>query len=92
MDIRPLTPTIGAEILGADLRDPDQFAAIHQAFVDHSVIVIRNQTLTPEDHLAFARRFGPININRFFKALDDHPEIALTGSRFRSSSPPPARG
>jgi taurine dioxygenase len=77
MDIRPLTPTIGAEILGADLRDPDQFAAIRQAFVDHSVIVIRKQTLTPEDHLTFARRFGPININRFFKALETHPEIAL---------------
>jgi taurine dioxygenase len=77
MQIRPLTPTIGAEIFGADLRDAAQFPQIRQAFIDHSVIVIRDQTITPDDHLAFARRWGDINVNRFFKALPSHPEIAL---------------
>ena len=77
MQIRPLTGALGAEITGADLRDGDQFAAIRDAFVAHSVIVIRGQTLTPDDHLAFARRWGAINVNRFFKRLDSHPEIAI---------------
>lgn len=77
MQITPLTGLLGAEITGADLRDPDQFEDIRAAFVRYSVIVLRDQTITPDDHLAFARRFGPINVNRFFKALDTHPEIAV---------------
>jgi taurine dioxygenase len=77
MDIRPLTTALGAEIFGADLRDPSQFPAIRAAFIRHSVIVIRDQTITPDDQLAFARRFGEINVNRFFKPLATHPEIAL---------------
>ena len=76
MEIKPLTGGLGAEILGADVRDVDAFEAIKDAFATHSVIVIRGQTITPEDHLAFARRFGTINVNRFFKPVDGHPEIA----------------
>ena len=76
MEIRPLTGALGAEILGADVRDPNQFDAIQTAFAEHSVIVLRDQSITPEDHLTFARRFGPINVNRFFKPVDGHPEIA----------------
>ena len=77
MQIVPLTGGLGAEITGADLRHDEDFAAIRQAFVDHSVIVIRDQAIGPDDHLAFARRWGEINVNRFFKALDTHPEIAV---------------
>ncbi len=76
MEIKPLTGGLGAEILGADIRDVGAFHAIKDAFATHSVIVIRGQTITPEDHLAFARRFGTINVNRFFKPVDGHPEIA----------------
>ncbi len=76
MEIRPLTGGVGAEILDADVRDADGFAAIQEAFSAHSVIVIRDQSITPEEHLAFARRFGPINVNRFFKPLDGYPDIA----------------
>ena len=77
MDILPLTGGLGAEIIGADIRRPADFDAIHQAFVRHSVVVIRAQDCAPEDHLAFARRFGPINVNRFFKPVEGHPEIAM---------------
>ena len=76
MEIRPLTGGLGAEILGADVRDREQYEEIHAAFAKHSVIVLRDQEISPEDHLDFARRFGPININRFFKPVDGHPEIA----------------
>lgn len=77
MDIRPLTGGLGAEIIGADIRDSAQFEGIQAAFAEHSVIVLRGQKVLPEDHLEFARRFGPINVNRFFKPVEDHPEIAL---------------
>jgi len=77
MDVIPLTGALGAEIHGADLRREADFAAIRDAFTRHSVIVLREQDCTPEEHLAFARRFGPINVNRFFKQVDGHPEIAM---------------
>ena len=35
MDIHPLTGSLGAEIIGADIKDDQQFKAIYQAFVDH---------------------------------------------------------
>ena len=76
MQILPLSGALGAEIVGADIKDPNQFELIHTAFTEHSVIVLRQQDCAPEDQLAFARRFGEINVNRFFKPVDDYPEIA----------------
>ena len=77
MEIRPLTGTLGAEIVGADLREPTQFERVFEAFCKYSVVVIRDQALTPEDHLAFAERFGPINVNRFFAKVPGHPRVAM---------------
>ncbi|UWR57651.1 TauD/TfdA dioxygenase family protein [Phaeobacter inhibens] len=76
MDILPMTGGLGAEILGADIRRSEDFSAIQDAFAEYSVIVLRGQTAGPGDHLAFARRFGPVNVNRFFKPVEGHPEIA----------------
>ena len=79
MEIRPMSGALGAEILGVDLAagaDDGTFARIRAAFLEHGVIVIRDQDLTPEQHLALARRFGPINVNRFFTPVDGHPEVA----------------
>ncbi len=72
-------PGAGAEITGVDLMHltADQFAAIRAAYAGHGVVFFRDQSLTEEDHIAFARRFGPININRFFAAHERYPEIAL---------------
>ena len=77
--ITPFSTALGAEIDGVDLTRPlteDAFARIRQAFLDHGVIFFRDQQLTPEQHIAFARRWAPIDINRFFKAVPGHPEIA----------------
>ena len=76
IDIQPLTGGLGAEVFGADIKRSDDHAAIRQAFIDHSVIVLRDQDCTPEDHLAFARVFGEINVNRFFRPVEGYPEIA----------------
>ncbi|MEO1689017.1 MAG: TauD/TfdA family dioxygenase, partial [Pseudomonadota bacterium] len=77
MDIQPLTGGLGAEIFDADIRRDADFEAIRDAFVRHSVIVLRGQDCTPDEHLAFAQRFGPINVNRFFKPVEGHPQIAM---------------
>jgi taurine dioxygenase len=76
-EIKPLTGGGGAEILGADINDPNQVNDIHRAFADHGVIAIRDQKISPEQQIAFARGFGEINVNRFFTSLESHPEIAL---------------
>ena len=78
-DVRPTSGALGAEILGVDLAQPlspSQADAIRGALAEHGVIFFRDQKLTPEQHIAFAGSIAPININRFFKAVPDHPEIA----------------
>ena len=79
MEIRPISGALGAEIFGVDLAagvNDETFDQIRGAFLDHGVIVVRDQNLTPEQHLAAARRFGKINVNRFFTPVDGHPEVA----------------
>ncbi|MCC5873525.1 MAG: TauD/TfdA family dioxygenase [Gammaproteobacteria bacterium] len=68
----------GAEVSGVDLaRMSDaEFEAVRGAFRDHGVIFLRDQRLTPEQHIALAQRFGPIDINKFFPADGEYPEIA----------------
>ena len=79
LEIRPISGALGAEILGVDLAagvDEGTFERIRAAFREHGVIVIRDQDLTPEQHLGVARRFGAINVNRFFTPIAGHPEVA----------------
>ena len=61
----PLTPAIGAYITGVDLRQPlsaAEIAGIEQALLDHLVIFFRDQPITGEEQIAFARQFGEISI------------------------------
>lgn len=79
LDVKPLAGGLGAEILGIDLRKPPSAVAwrrIDDAFAAHGVIFFRDQELTPEQHIAFAGHFGPINVNRFFTPVPGHPQIA----------------
>ncbi len=78
IEVRPLTSALGAELLGVDLSKPlsnKEFDSIHRAFLDHQVIFFRDQQLTPEQHLAFARKFGELDIHPFAAGLEGHPEI-----------------
>ncbi len=69
----------GAEIgnvdLSRDLSD-EEFNKLKQAYADYGLIFFRDQEITPEQHIAFAKRWGEVNINRFFTAVDGYPEIA----------------
>ena len=77
--INPISGSIGAEIhgvnLSTDLSDA-VFSEIRQTFIDHGLIFFRNQELTPDDHLRFAKRWGEININRFFAKVEGYEQIA----------------
>jgi taurine dioxygenase len=63
ISIRPLQPTIGAEIGGVDLRSPLPEAvrdAIRAAVIKYKVVFFRDQPITREQQSAFAREFGPL--------------------------------
>ena len=56
---------LGAAVLEADLSrtvDDAAFAAIHEAWLDHLVLVFRNQRLDDAQLVAFSRRFGALDI------------------------------
>ena len=74
----PIAGSLGAEICGVSLADDlsdETIAAIRQALLDHLVIFFRDQELTPEQQIAFARRFGPLEEHDFVKGMADYPEI-----------------
>lgn len=79
--ILPFDAPLGAEIIGLDLSqevDPEAFARIHRAHLDHHLLVFRDQRITPDQQIAFSRRFGPLQIhvlNQF--QLTGHPEILI---------------
>ena len=75
--VNRLAGSIGAEIIGADVKNEHHWPIIRKAFIDFSVISIREQNITPDDHLTFAKRWGEINVNRFFNSLESYPNIAI---------------
>ena len=78
LDIRPIAGAMGAEIHGVDASrelDDTTVAALRKALLDHLVVFLPNQTLTPEQQLRFARRFGEPMIYPFVKGLDGFPEV-----------------
>ena len=69
---------LGAEISGLDLSGPlsdAEIAEIRAAFVTHQVIFFRDQALTPDQQLAFGRRFGTLNVHPYVSGMSSHPEV-----------------
>ena len=68
--VEPLTCSLGAELSGVDLgdasRDDALFAEIHALLLQYKVLFLRDQHFSRAEHVAFARRFGP---------LEDHPVV-----------------
>jgi taurine dioxygenase len=66
ISVRPLNPVVGAELHGIDLRraiTDDEVAAVKTALDAHGVVFFRDQDITPEQHLAFGRRFGELHVH-----------------------------
>jgi alpha-ketoglutarate-dependent 2,4-dichlorophenoxyacetate dioxygenase len=65
--VYPVTPSFAAEVGGVDLSQPlnaTDLAAIETAFWKYAVLIFPEQQLTPDQHLAFAQKFGPIENDR----------------------------
>jgi alpha-ketoglutarate-dependent 2,4-dichlorophenoxyacetate dioxygenase len=62
IETRPLHPLFGVEIVGVDVGrvTDDVFAAIVDAFNEHSVLLFRGQAIGDDEQVAFSRRFGPL--------------------------------
>lgn len=78
LTIRKVAGALGAELGGVDLSaelDAETIAAIRAALNQHQVIFFRDQTLTPDQQLAFGRRFGPLNIHPYVSGMAGHPEV-----------------
>src|SRR5205809_1468663 len=88
IEVRKLTPTIGAEIFGVDLAKPlgnQQFQEVHDALMDNLVIFFRDQKITIEQHKDFGRRFGPLHIHPNAPiAIPEHPEILVIKANEKS--------
>ncbi len=79
IQVQPLSRAVGAEVVGVDLsQDVSDIIVdeIRQALGEYGVLLFRDQNLSPEDHVEFARKFGPINVNKYFHPVEGHPEIA----------------
>lgn len=91
LNIRKLGQALGAEITGLDLSRPVSdglFEEILAAFHEHAVVVFRGQNLTPEQQIAFSRRFGDIDVNvrsRFNKP--GYPEIFVVSNIIENGEP-----
>ncbi|CAN5206000.1 TauD/TfdA family dioxygenase [soil metagenome] len=90
-DIRAFDAPLGAEVVGLDLTRPldaDDFARIHRAHLDHHVLVFRDQRITPQQHIDFSRRFGPLQIHvlKNFQ-LENHPEILIVSNIKENGQP-----
>ena len=84
MEMVALAPKCGVEITGVSLAEAGgaTLDAIRHAIYTHGIALFRGQEdFTPQAHIAFARRWGGIDINNYFPLTDEHPEIAVVRKR-----------
>ena len=77
-EAKQLGCTVGAELSGVDLTVdlPDAvITEIRQALYDYKVIFFRDQPLTSERHVAFARRFGELEVHPFIPSNTGEPHL-----------------
>ena len=81
IEVRKLTPSIGAEIFGVDLAKPlgnQQFQEVHDALMDNLVVFFRDQKMSIDQHKDFGSRFGPLHTHPNAPIeFKDHPEILV---------------
>ena len=81
-EVRPLHDALGAEIIGITLEDAvgeAMFARIYEVFLEHKLILFRDVDLPPATQVAFARRFGEVQVHVMnqYHGYSEHPEIYL---------------
>ncbi len=90
--VRPLHPLFGCEIVGLPLSDAvseANFAAVYEAFLEYKLILFRNVDLPPATQVAFARRFGEVQVHVMnqYHGFQQHPEIYMLSNRNEQGLP-----
>jgi taurine dioxygenase len=82
IDLQPITATLGAEVSGVDMANVDEATLdqLRKAWLDHKVLVLRDQHISVEEHIAFGRLFGELEIHPFAPGKTGHPEIVTLTS------------
>ncbi|WP_042377359.1 TauD/TfdA dioxygenase family protein [Streptacidiphilus melanogenes] len=79
VEAEPLTSTIGAQLHGVDLADAiaddELFTEIRALLLRHKVLFLRDQTFSRAEHVAFARRFGPLMDHPVAGSDPEHPGL-----------------
>ncbi len=76
--VRPLAGALGAEVEGVDLSGPIEeavFSELRSALWDRGVVCLRDQKLTRDAQVAFARRFGDCDLHPIADGMESHPEV-----------------
>lgn len=84
IEIKPLMPNFGVEVVGVDLSDPlspEQFDRIRRLYDQHSLLLFREQNLTPEDQARISHYFGlpKIETRKQFN-FREYPEVSTVGN------------
>ena len=91
LTIRKLAPTIGAEVVGLDLRrpiDPATAAALRQAWYDHAVLLVRGQELSDEQQARYGEVFGPLALAHPTRRLAGRHQAIMLISNIRENGKP----
>jgi alpha-ketoglutarate-dependent taurine dioxygenase len=84
-DVKRLSPTIGGELCGVDLTESlpqEVLDDVRRALHEYKVIFFRDQPITAAQHVAFARRFGDLEVHPFIPSNTAEPELV----RFEKSA------
>jgi taurine dioxygenase len=86
LKLRRLSNALGAEIGDIDVSKPmseSTFGEIYRAFLDHGILLLRNQDITREQHIEFSRRFGKLDRHDALPRdrHPDYPELLLVTNR-----------
>ena len=77
MNIYPITGFIGAEVTNINITNvtQEEILAIKEAWLDHKVLVFRDQDITREQHITFGKNFGELEVHPFAPHAKNYPEI-----------------
>ncbi len=79
MQLTPMAPKCGVEVSGVSLASCNdaEMQEIRMTIYEHGVAVFRDQEFSPEDHIAFGKRWGGMDINNYFPQQGDYDEISV---------------
>src|SRR5579872_5521559 len=81
LELIPITDRIGTEVRGIDVTAPitaRDFDRIYQAWLDTTILLIRGQSMTPQQHVDFTKMFGEVvSYTRAVFSENERPEILV---------------